>query len=135
MRRYFTLDGLRALAYLLAAIMLLVALLAFWVGAQAAETTLAWDVVPGSALTRIFQRRAPDCGNAALYTPIADVPVPTSQYTLRELEDGGTYCWLVRAVDAAGLQGQPSYVIGYTVPAPALKAPTQLRLPGQEGGR
>ena len=103
--------------------------------AQSAETTLAWDVVPGSSLTRIFQRRAPDCGNAALYTPIADVPVPTNQYTLRELEDGGTYCWLVRAVDAAGLQGQPSYVIGYTVPAPALTAPTQLRLPGQEVGR
>jgi len=110
-------------------------LLLFLSRAQSAETTLAWDVVPGSTLTRIFQRRAPDCGQAGQYTAVADVPAPTAQVTLRELEEGGTYCWLVRAVDAAGLQGQPSYVIGYTVPAPALKAPTQLRMPGQEGQR
>jgi len=121
--------------YALASVLFLMMILWMWLMAQSAETTLAWDVVPGSTLTRIFQRRAPDCGNAGQYTPVADVPAPTAQVTLRDLEDGGTYCWLVRAVDAAGQLGQPSYVIGYTVPAAALKAPTQLRMPGQEGGR
>src|SRR5262245_940858 len=88
--------------------------------AAAAEVTLAWDVVAGSSLTRIYQSRGPDCFNGAQYTPVVDVPAPTSTVTLPQLDAGGTYCWVARAVDAAGAEGLVSYSIGYAVPGAAL---------------
>jgi len=110
-------------------------LLLWWLWGQAAEVTLAWDPPPpGAVATRLYQTRAGECVlNAAQYTALEpDVPAPDATVTL-DVEPGGAYCWLVRFVDAGGLVGLPSYVLGYRVPPPALAAPTQLRLPGASG--
>ena len=110
--------------------------LVWWLWAQAAEVTLAWDTPPaGAVASRVYQTRAGECVlNAAQYTALEpDIAAPASQATLT-VEASQGYCWLVRYVDAAGLVGVPSYVLGYKVPPVPLPPPQQLRLPG-EGGR
>jgi len=116
---------------LLLATVLLV--LVWWLWAQAAEVTLAWDPPPaGAVASRVYQTQAGECVlNPAQYAALEpDIAAPASQATL-QVEAGHGYCWLVRYVDAAGLVGLPSYVLGVRVPPPALPPPQQLRLPGE----
>jgi len=116
---------------LLVGLILLVLIGWLWALGHGAEVTLAWDPPPpGAVATRLYQTRAGECVlNAAQYTALEpDVLAPDATVTL-DVEAGASYCWLVRFVDAQGLVGLPSYVLGYRVPPPALAAPTQLRLP------
>jgi len=120
--------------YWLQSLLIFFILLFLWAACQGAEVTIAWDPPPqGAVASRVYQTRAGECVlNAAQYTALEpDIQAPASQATL-PVEPGSSYCWLVRYVDAAGLVGLPSYVVGVRVPPAALPPPQQLRLPGEE---
>jgi len=119
------------MAYWLQSLLIFFIMLFLWAACQGADVTIAWDPPPqGAVSSRVYQTRAGECVlNAAQYTALEpDIAAPASQATL-PVEPGSSYCWLVRFVDAKGMVGLPSYVLGYRVPQPALTAPTQLRLP------
>jgi len=118
--------------YWLGCVLLLLLSVWLWLLAQSAEVTLTWDPPPAGAIaSRVYQTRAGECVlNASQYTALEpDIQAPQSQATLT-VEAGQGYCWLVRYIDAAGLAGLPSYVLGYRVPPLPLPPPQQLRLPG-----
>jgi len=119
--------------YYVGCLLLFLMLLWMWLVAQSAEVTLAWDTPPaGAVASRVYQTQAGECVlNPAQYTALEpDIAAPASQATL-QVEAGHGYCWLVRYVDAAGLVGLPSYVLGVRVPPVPLPPPQQVRLPGE----
>jgi hypothetical protein len=117
--------------YYLACLVLNVLIFALWAMVQAAQLTLAWDPPPDGVLaSRLYEVRAGECVlNAAQYHPLEpDIPAPTSQVSL-DVEEGGSYCWLVRFIAQDGTVGLPSYVIGVRVPTAVPARPSQLRIP------
>ena len=93
--------------------------------AQAA--TLTWDYPTGAAVAkfRAYRLQSSECTNTALFQPIGDIPSFSRTLVDNVPLPGLPYCYLVKAVDATGIESPPSNVALFML---QLFTPTNLQV-------
>lgn len=91
------------------------------------QVTLSWQANPESDIAKYEVLRGTDAAAAA--RPIQELAPGTLRFVDRELKDGASYYYRVRAVDRDGLVGKPSEpVAARTKPVPTKPAGLEARI-------
>ncbi len=82
---------------------------------SASQATLHWEAVPGALGYNVYRGPAETAVRGGSLTRITTAPIPRTTLTDSAIPSATLQAYVVRAVDARGLEGAPS-AVAYTVP-------------------
>ncbi|HMB89254.1 MAG TPA: glucoamylase family protein, partial [Rhodothermales bacterium] len=83
------------------------------------SVVLRWDAVPGAVATHVYRQVVPEVPIETVFEKLTDVPTTVPNFADLNVANGQIYTYILRSVDADGVQGPDSEIIT-TMPQAAL---------------